>query len=107
MLKSNPNDRVTCAQIRKLCDRITFNASARSVLSSLLSRRGLKHVCPKCNGEGYIKRVVNTYPSGLPDSGWVDQMDVIWSECDLCKGEGYTADEYEKQVSEVKYVKKH
>jgi len=53
--------------------------------------------CPKCGGKGYTVKQVNTYPTGLPDSGWVDDPKYykdFYYTCDLCKGEGYTAEEY-------------
>ena len=50
--------------------------------------------CPKCGGTGYIMKKINTYPSGLPDSGWVEQLEDRYYECDLCHGYGYTSIEY-------------
>lgn len=51
--------------------------------------------CPKCEGRGYTVKDVNTYPSGLPDSGWVTKYETKHYDCDLCEGEGYTMVEYE------------
>lgn len=56
------------------------------------SSRGYK--CPKCGGTGYLIKQINTYPSGLPDSGWVEHLEDRYFECDLCHGYGYTAIEY-------------
>ena len=52
------------------------------------------HRCPKCNGSGMVSIKYNAYPSGLPDSGWVEDWKYKNIECDLCHGDGYTEHEY-------------
>lgn len=54
--------------------------------------------CPKCEGKGYTSYKYNAYPSGLPDSGWVEDWKYKKIECDLCKGEGYTEKEYKPKM---------
>lgn len=55
---------------------------------------GRKYKCPKCNGTGKITVKYNGYPSGLPDSGFVYEAAFKDIECDICKCEGYTREEY-------------
>lgn len=45
-----------------------------------------KHRCPKCHGKGYTEKEYNSYPTGLPDSGFV--YEPAWKKitCDLCGG---------------------
>lgn len=54
--------------------------------------------CPKCNGSGKVNVRYNAYPSGLPDSGWVEDWKYKDIECDLCHGEGYTEHEYKPRM---------
>ena len=56
------------------------------------------HKCPKCDGKGKIAVRYNAYPSGLPDSGWVNDWKIRYDECDLCNGEGYTEHEYKPKM---------
>jgi len=54
--------------------------------------------CPKCIGTG--QETYNTYPQGLPDSGFV--YEAGYRDCNLCKGHGFTTLEYkEKTKTEV------
>lgn len=48
------------------------------------------HICPKCNGHGCTSEQYNAYPSGLPDSGWVQDIRSRDVKCTVCNGEGYT-----------------
>lgn len=57
--------------------------------------------CPKCCGKGYISKRYNAYPSGLPDSGWVEDWKWEDIECDLCNGDGYTEHEYKPKMKQV------
>ncbi|MGG5737759.1 hypothetical protein [Bacillus cereus group sp. IBL03679] len=54
--------------------------------------------CPKCKGEGTIRSTYNKYPHGLPDSGWVYEEGVKYTDCDLCHNKGYTALEYKPKT---------
>lgn len=56
------------------------------------------HKCPKCGGTGTVSVRYNAYPQGLPDSGWVEDWQYKSVECDLCKGEGYTEEEYRPRM---------
>lgn len=56
------------------------------------------HKCPKCNGRGDVSIRYNAYPSGMPDSGWVEDWKYKNVECDLCHGEGYTEHEYKPKM---------
>lgn len=56
------------------------------------------HKCPKCHGTGKVSIRYNAYPSGLPDSGWVEDWKYKDVECDLCQGEGYTEHEYKPKM---------
>lgn len=56
------------------------------------------HKCSKCNGRGIVSIRYNAYPSGMPDSGWVEDWKYKNVECDLCHGEGYTEHEYKPKM---------
>ena len=49
-----------------------------------------KNICPQCGGEGVIQEKYNAYPSGLPDSGWVDDWKTRPVDCPTCRGAGHT-----------------
>lgn len=51
--------------------------------------------CERC---GKVSVRYNAYPSGLPDSGWVEDWKYKDIECDLCHGEGYTEHEYKPRM---------
>lgn len=82
----------------KTCDIVDLikifgeNTTLKQVL--LIVSGGRKHKCPKCNGKGKITVEYNGYPKGLPDSGFVYEAAFKDIECDICKGEGYTREEY-------------
>lgn len=61
------------------------------------------HKCPKCHGKGFNLEYYNSYPSGLPDSGFVYQKASREIKCDLCHGFGYTEDLY-KERTETKII---
>lgn len=46
-------------------------------------------VCDDCNGKGEISYEKDTYPEGLPDSGWATRMETFWMKCPKCVGLGY------------------
>lgn len=52
------------------------------------------HECPKCHGAGAVTITYNAYPSGFPDSGWAEDMKTKQIPCDVCEGEGYTAQKF-------------
>jgi hypothetical protein len=54
--------------------------------------------CPKCSGKGSTSVRCNAYPSGLPDSGWVDDWKYKDVQCDLCQGFGYNNKEYKPKM---------
>lgn len=71
--------------------------------------------CPKCKGSGLVKVIVKEpYPSGLPDSGWVEFTEKETEVgCDVCFGIGYTTPkkrevykDYEKLTLELSKVTK-
>jgi len=68
------------------------NATLKQVLSIVSG--GRKYKCPKCDGKGKITVEYNGYSKGLPDSGFVYEAAFKYIECDICKGEGYTREEY-------------
>lgn len=51
--------------------------------------------CLKCAGTGTNTIQRNMYPSGLPDSGWVDDFKPVQIQCDVCNGKGFTECELE------------
>ena len=52
--------------------------------------------CPKCHGVGTVPVKYNEYPSGLPDSGWAEDIRTRHDKCNICNGVGYT--EVEKKA---------
>ena len=68
------------------------DATLKQVLLTISD--GRKYKCPKCEGKGKITVEYNGYPKGLPDSGFVYEAAFKDIECDICKGEGYTREEY-------------
>lgn len=55
------------------------------------------YTCPECKGKGVFRKAHNSYPSGLPDSGWVfDEKYMYYRDenCTLCEGHGYTVKEF-------------
>lgn len=80
-----------CA-IKNLISLYGKDTTLNDVLKNIQKNKIYK--CPKCNGEGSIIVRYNAYPSGLPDSGFVEDWQYKNVECDLCHGEGYTDKEY-------------
>ena len=80
-------------QIEKLISKFGGNITLNEVLEYVKSHSPYIHLpykCPKCNGQGYLVREYNGYPSGLPDSGSVYEPAFDYRICDLCEGMGYT-----------------
>lgn len=61
------------------------------------------YMCPKCKGEGIVKEKYNAYPSGLPDSGWVDDWKFKDVGCNVCNGKGYTERKLKPIIKTVGY----
>ena len=81
-----------------ILDNLIYMFGRQCTLAEAQSKYKLKkeseYVCPKCKGNGYLVKEYNSYPSGLPDSGWVYKPGYDYSECDLCHGNGYTDKKY-------------
>ena len=93
-------------QIEKLVSKFGGNVTLNEVLEYVKSHSPYVHLpykCPKCNGQGYLVREYNGYPSGLPDSGSVYEAAYDYRKCDLCDGMGYTKKEM-KPITETKIV---
>lgn len=89
--------------LRQLCAVLGREKTLGEVLGNL--RQKYPYECPKCTGLGYEVKSVNTYPSGLPDSGWVDQMEDIAYVCHVCNGQGFTKERLIAKPIKVEYVK--
>ena len=89
--------------LKNLCAMYGRDATLGSLLEAQM--KNLPHKCPKCDGLGYTIQTFNTYPKGLPDSGWVDQMEDFKITCDVCDGNGYTKDKMIAKVIKAEYVK--
>lgn len=89
--------------ISRLCASYGGETTLRQISDQLKAK--YPHKCPKCDGKGYTVKRVNTYPSGFPDSGWVDQMEDISYVCDVCKGQGFTRERLIAKPVKVEYVK--
>lgn len=67
--------------------------------------------CPKCEGDGYWMKPFNAYPSGLPDSGWVQDIRYKHESCIYCMAEGYVTskkiDEIQEQLQYENLKKKY
>ena len=77
---------------------VTVGKPARDYYNCVLAPSGAERCCPKCKGRGYVSKRYNAYPSGLPDSGWVDDWKKTDVECDLCKGHGWTEKEWKPKM---------
>jgi hypothetical protein len=62
---------------------------------------GYTHECPMCEGTGRVSYQYNAYPSGLPDSGFVDDMRTAYKDCDLCEGRGYLKNKLPPELNGV------
>jgi hypothetical protein len=88
-------------KVRDIMDLIeTYGkkCTLQDILKDVQAGGMLYYKCPKCYGEGALRVKYNAYPSGLPDSGWVEDWQYKSVECDLCKGEGYTDKEYRPKM---------
>lgn len=82
--------------IKNLISVYGGESTLNQILEKKLSQKPYK--CPKCNGIGTNSIRYNAYPSGLPDSGWVERWEYKDVECDLCNGEGCTVKEYKPKM---------
>ncbi len=62
-----------------------------------------KFVCPACSGKGTTRVKYNAYPSGLPDSGWVEDWQYKYTDCTTCSGKGHTAAQLRPVTAVVGY----
>jgi hypothetical protein len=85
-------DKIKTCEIVNLIKIFGEDATLKQVLLTVSG--GRKYKCPKCNGKGKITVKYNAYPKGLPDSGFVYEEAFKDIECDICKGDGYTREEY-------------
>lgn len=88
--------------LRQLCAVFGGEKTLRQISDELKAK--YPHQCPKCEGKGFEVKRINTYPSGLPDSGWVDQMEDISYVCDICNGQGFTKERLIAKPIKVEYV---
>ncbi|QFR55776.1 hypothetical protein JC221_130 [Yersinia phage JC221] len=91
------------SDLRGLCAVLGGEMTLRRMVDELQKR--YPHKCPKCNGDGFVEIRMNTYPDGLRDSGWVDQMEDFKITCDICNGHGFTAEKLIAKTVQVEYVK--
>lgn len=63
--------------------------------------------CKKCNSTGLEKyEHITPYPSGLPDSGWVDDtVEIKTRTCSRCDGIGYVKNNIEDDPEFQQYLK--
>lgn len=97
-----PNE-LRIADVEALVIHFDHSTTLGQLYSAIKSKYPYK--CPKCDGKGYSVKTFNTYPSGLPDSGWVDQMEDFKIVCDVCDGQGYTKERLIAKPVKVEYVK--
>ena len=100
---SDEEDRTVNPKLVQAVEEITgmFGEDTRlgDVKNLLLGKK--KHRCPKCHGKGYTEKEYNSYPTGLPDSGFV--YEPAWKKitCDLCGGEGWLEKEMKPKYKKV------
>lgn len=100
---SDEADKIVNPKLVQAVEEITgmFGEDTRlgEVKSLLLGKK--KHRCPKCHGKGYTEKEYNSYPTGLPDSGFV--YEPAWKKitCDLCGGEGWLEKEMKPKYKKV------
>lgn len=100
---THPTDK-TLGNIENLIRKYGPDCTLKEAKSKyLFYKESRGYICPKCHGNGYIIKEYNTYPSGLPDSGWVYKPGYDYSECSLCHGDGYTTQKY-KPKTETKVI---
>lgn len=83
-------------EVVHLCKTYGSNTTLGDLLRKIQGNK--IHICPQCNGSGYIVKEYNTYPRGLPDSGFVYEPCYMDVKCDLCFGEGYTEHKYKHEM---------
>lgn len=54
-----------------------------------INRRNGSTECPQCKGMGYTLEPYNAYPSGLPDSGFAEDIKYREKTCSMCSGKGF------------------
>jgi hypothetical protein len=91
------------SDLRGLCAVLGGEMTLRRMVDEL--QKQYPHKCPKCDGRGFNVARINTYPSGLRDSGWVDQYENFDIKCDICNGQGYTSEKLIAKPVQVEYVK--
>jgi len=91
------------SDLRGLCALLGGEKTLRDMVNDL--QKKYPHECPKCNGAGYNVIKFDTYPSGLRDSGWVHEYENFKIVCDVCNGQGYTAEKLIAKPVKVEYVK--
>lgn len=89
--------------LKEIQSQFGNNIDCQKIIDKLIGNRFL---CPQCHGKGVIYQKRNTYPTNLPDSGWGERWEYIKEVCPLCKGEGYTEDEYKPRLIQDGWIKK-
>ena len=88
-------------EIKNLIDKY---GGGKILIEILEEEQGNKiYKCPKCSGKGLLNVSYNAYPKGLPDSGWVDDIQYKDVCCELCNGEGYTEKKFKIKMIEDGY----
>ncbi|QPI17882.1 hypothetical protein POP12_090 [Pectobacterium phage POP12] len=97
--------KIKISDIDELITRYRRETTLDQVRDELLKET--PHVCIRCKGKGVVFVDVNTYPTNLPDSGWVERIETKEMSCILCGGIGYTKEKFvmqPKQPVEYEYV---
>lgn len=84
--------------LKQIHGDITMEQLLEVELQESMARLGKPFKCAKCHGKGTVSVKYNAYPTGLPDSGWVDDWQYKDVQCDLCKGVGWTEKEYKPKM---------
>lgn len=88
-----------------MIEKIVFESNDGQVFNSKIEciHHEGNYVCPKCKSLGTVKGRYNAYPSGLPDSGWVDDWKYKDVTCNVCNGKGYTETKLKPIIKVVGY----
>lgn len=83
-------------EAKQLCHQYGSNTTLGDLVRIIQGNK--VHMCPKCSGKGYTVVEYNSYPDGLPDSGWEYRAAYKNIPCDLCDGAGYTSHKYKPRM---------
>ena len=70
LYQNEPSFKLTVGMLEELKNCYGGETTIDRMLAHVQGNK--KYKCPKCCGTGSVRIRYNAYPSGLPDSGWVE-----------------------------------